>query len=99
MTADRMTELFLYVVSQLEVDDDGLAPGQDLEDLNAAAFACMAMKAIAVSPDHVEDILLFDLADATEALIVTAAEPAESDVVTRFHRARAAVLQNRLSSM
>jgi hypothetical protein len=96
---DRMTELFLYVVSQLEVDDDGLAAGQDLADLNAAAFACHAVKAITIAPENVEDMLIFDLADATEALIVTAAEPAEGDVVSRWHKCRAAVLSNRLGNL
>ena len=88
MNAERFVELFLYCVGLLRVDDDGLLPGHDMADLNACALLCTMVKALAIVPRDVQDILLFELADATEALIVTAVLPPEGDVSERWTKAR-----------
>jgi hypothetical protein len=96
---ERTTELFLYCLDRLRVDDDGLAPGNDMGDLNAAAFLCHMVKALAIAPRDVQDILLFELADATESLLMTAVMPADGDVATRWAKARAAVVKNELDGL
>lgn len=98
-TAERTVELFLYCIDLLRVDDDGLAPENDLSDLNACALLCHMVKALTISPRDVLDVLLFDLADATEALIVTAVVPPDGDVSTRWAKARAAVASCQLGSL
>ena len=89
-TPERTIELFLYSVGLLQVDDDGLLPVHDLSDLEACAFLCRAVKALAIVPRDVQDILLFELADATEDLLTTAVLAPESDVVERWTKARVA---------
>lgn len=98
-TPERTVELFLYCVGMLRVDDDGLLPGHDVADLNACAFMSLAVKALAIAPRDVQDVLLFELADATEALIVTAVMPPEGDVVGRWTKARVALLECQLGGL
>jgi hypothetical protein len=98
-TPERTVELFLYCIGQLRVDDHGLLPGHDMADLNACAQLCTIVKALAIVPRDVQDVLLFELADATEALIVTEVLAPEGDVVDRWTKARVALLQNGLSAM
>jgi hypothetical protein len=78
---ERAMTLFLYVINHLQVDDHGLVGGHDLSDLNAAAFLCRAVKTIAIAPRDVLDVLMFNLADATEALLLTAVLPGNGDEV------------------
>ena len=99
VTPERCIELFLYCIGQLRVDDDGLVPGHDMADLNACALLCTMVKALAIVPRDVQDILLFELADATEALIVTAVMPPEGDVSKRWTKARAELLQCQLGGL
>lgn len=97
---ERTTELFLYCIGRLQLDDDGLAPGKnDIADLNAAALLCRMVKSLAIVPRDVLDIFLFELADASEALITTAVMPADGDVVTRWIKARAAVMECQLGAL
>jgi hypothetical protein len=96
---DRAVELFLFCVGQLRVDDDGLLPPHDVGELNAAAFMCRMVKALAIVPRDVQDVLLFELADATESLITTAVLPPEGDVVGRWTTARVSVLNCRLGAL
>jgi hypothetical protein len=96
---ERLPELFMYCLDQLRVNDDGLAPGHDEAELETCAFLSRAVKAIAIAPRDVQDVLLFELADATEALIVTAVLPPEGDVATRWAKARAAVVENQLGGL
>ena len=86
MNEERIVELFLYCLGNLKVGDDGLAPGHDIGDLNACAFLCHAIKSLAIAPRDVQDILLFELADATEALIVTAVLPPEEGDSERWKK-------------
>jgi hypothetical protein len=98
-TEERTVALFLYCVGQLRVDDDGLAEGHDMADLDACALLCRMMKALAIVPRDVHDVLLFELADATEALIVTEVLPPEGDVAGRWTKARVAVLECQLDGL
>ena len=81
------------------MDDGGLASGHAIGDLNAAAFLCRAVKALAIVPRDVQDILLFELADATEDLLTTAVLAPESDVVERWTKARVALLSCQLGGL
>jgi hypothetical protein len=96
---DRVVELFLHCVGQLRVDDDGLASGHDVAELNAVAYLCLMMKTLAIVPRDPLDILLFELADATEALITTAVLPPNGDVVGRWTNARVSVMNCRLGAI
>jgi hypothetical protein len=86
-------------VGLLKVDDDGLTPGHDLGDLNAVAFMCRMIKTLAIAPRDPRDILLFELADATEALLVTEVLPPEGDVSKRWIKARAELLTCELGGL
>ena len=100
MTAERAVELFLFGIGELRVNDDGLLPGHDIaDDLEPVAFLCRMVKALTIVPRGVQDIFLFELADATEELLTTAVLRLETDVVGRWTKARVAVLRNGLSAM
>jgi len=99
VTPERTVELFLYCVGILRVNDEGLAAGHDMSDLNAAAFLSHMMKALAIVPRDVHDVVLFELADATEALLVSSVVPTDSDVVGRWTKARVSVLQSELDAL
>jgi hypothetical protein len=99
MTGERIVELFLYCIDQLRVDDDGLAPGHDEAELETCAFLSRAVKALGIAPRDVHDVLLFQLASATEDLIVTAVLPSDGDVATRWAKARAAVVECQLGAL
>ena len=94
-----MVELFLYCVGRLRVHDDGLAPPHDVSELNAASFMCTMVKTLAIVPRDVLDVLLFELAAATENLITTAVLPPEGDVVGRWTNARVSVLECQLGAL
>jgi hypothetical protein len=96
---DRTIELFLHFVGILRVDDDSLASGHDMAELNACAFMCLMMKTLAIVPRDVQDVLLFELADATEDLITTAVLPPKGDVVGRWTKARVSVMECRLDGL
>lgn len=96
---DRVVALFLYCVGLLRVDDDGLTPPHDEAELEAAAFMCKMVKTLAIAPRDPLDVLLFELAAATENLIVTAVLPPEGDVVGRFTKARVSVLECQLGAL
>jgi hypothetical protein len=98
-TPERAVELFHYCIGQLKTQDDGLAPGHDEADLETCAFLCRMVKALAIVPRDVHDLALFELADATEALIVTAVLPPEGDVVGRWIKARVSVLESQLGAL
>jgi hypothetical protein len=98
-TPERTVELFLYAIGQLTVDDDGLAPGNEMADLNAIALLSHVVKALAISPRDIADVLLFELADATEALIVTELLPPEGDVTKRWTKARVELMKCELSGL
>jgi hypothetical protein len=98
-TEERTVALFNYCIGQLRVDDDGLAEGHDMADLDACALLCRMMKALAIVPRDVHDVLLFELADATEDLLTTAVVPAEGDVVGRWTKARVSVMESQLGGL
>src|ERR1700747_1119355 len=76
---DRYIEIFCHSLSKLrvDVDNDGLASGHDMADLNAIAMMCRGAKMIASAGRDVHDVLLAHLADATEALLMTAVIPSD----------------------
>ena len=95
----RAIDLFLHALSLLKPDTDGLGSGHDLTDLDAAAMLCHVVKGYTRAGHTPEDMLLYQLADATESLLVTAAVPATPDVVKPWHVARAEFLNCRLSAL
>ena len=97
---DDYISTFLWALSnRLVVGDDGLAPGNDLADLNTVAMMCLGTKMIASRGRTVDDVLLASVAEHTERLLMTAVIPAEGDVVKDWLKARAELLSNRLTSM
>ena len=95
----RAVETFLHSLSLLNTDSEGLTPGHHLDDLNMAAMLSLVVKGYTAAADTPEDVLLYQLADATESLLVAAVEPATDDVVTAWHTARATYLICRLSGL
>jgi hypothetical protein len=92
--------MFQHSLTKLRTDDDGLLPGHDLADFNAIALLCGVVKIFADAHSAtVEDVLLANLADATEALIVTAALPAQGDVVGRWIKARVELMECQLGAL
>lgn len=95
----HVTNLFLHGLNKLRTDDDGLQSGHEMDDLNVIAFLCLAIKSFTGACRTVEDILLFQLADATEALLVSSVVPTQSDVVGAWVKARAAVVECQLGAL
>jgi hypothetical protein len=91
--------LFLHSLTLLKTDDDGLLPVHDRADLNAVAFLCGVVKAYTAACRTVEDFLLYQLSDRTEALIVSSVVPADDDVVAMWWKARADVVSCQLGSL
>jgi len=110
---DQMVEMFLYSLTQLKTLDCGLAPaktaereragqchgGNELEDLNAISLLCGVVKGITSACRDVEDVLLADVVEKTEALLVTAVIPAEDDLVKPWLKSRAELLSCRLRAL
>jgi urease gamma subunit len=93
------TKLFLHGLTELKVDDNGLKAGNEMDSLNAVAFLAGVVKHYARECEAVEDILLYQLADATEALLVAAAVPTDVDVVSNWLRMRAELASNTLGGL
>jgi hypothetical protein len=91
--------LFLHSLTLLRTDDDGLELGHDRADFNAIAFLCGVAKAYVSACRTVEDFLLYQLADATEALIVSSVVPTDNDVVGLWWKARADVVNCQLGGL
>jgi hypothetical protein len=94
-----LVECFLHGLSLLDVDDDGLAGGDDMADLDMLARLCVVLKALTARCRSVEDLLLAELVDATEDLLVTAVVPGEPDISTRWAKALANVVSNQLGAL
>jgi hypothetical protein len=101
---DRYIEVFLHGLTVLPVNDVGLPCDTDKADLNVVAMMCLGVKmitsaALAAESGSVHDMLLWTLADATEALLVTAATGPDADVAHRWYRARAEYLACSLDAL
>jgi hypothetical protein len=106
MTENQLTEeqrhavnLFLHSLTLLKTDDDGLLPDHDMADLNTIAFLCGVVRTYAAACRTVEDFLLYQLADATEALLVSSVVPTPTDVSGMWWRARAEVVKCQLGGL
>jgi hypothetical protein len=101
MTAEQrhVINLFLHGLTKLNTDDNGLKPGHDIEDLNVIAFLCLAVKAVTAACRTVEDILLYQLADESEALLVSSVIPTSDDVVGNWWKARVSVVNCQLGAI
>jgi hypothetical protein len=67
--------------------------------LNACALLCGVVKTFTAAGGTVEDILLYQLADKTEQLLVSAVAPTQNDVVGMWWKARAAVVECQLGAL
>lgn len=94
---DALTES----LTLLDVTDDGLAPGHQLELLYTIAGLCRDVKAITAIPADVEALLLHNLAAATEDLLTTAVIATEHDraIATRWIKLRGELLSCRLGGL
>jgi hypothetical protein len=99
VSPDHYIDVFLHSLTKLRVHDDGLASSHDMADLNAIAMMCLGCRLIAAQGRNIHDVLLAALVDATEALLVTAVMPADSDVVKKWLRARGEYLACRLGAL
>jgi hypothetical protein len=92
--------MFMHSLTKLKMDDDGLLPGHDMADLNACALLCGVIRIFTDAYSAtVEDVLLAHLADATEALLVSAVVPTDNDVVGAWWKARADVVECQLGAL
>ena len=48
---DDLVAVFLYGLQQLAIDNTGLAPGNDIADLNAVAALCLCVKMATADAD------------------------------------------------
>ncbi len=95
----RVVDVFLYSLTLLKTEDDGLAPGNDEADLNAVGMMCGMVKWIACAGTTPEHVLLYGLAHLTEYLLTTAVMAAEFDVVTDWLKTRAELVSCRLGGL
>lgn len=96
----QAVDLFLHSLTMIRTSDDGLESGHDLEDLNMCAFLCGVVRIFTdACAATVEDMLLAHLADATEALLVSAVAPTDDDVVGEWWKSRAAVVECQLGAL
>jgi hypothetical protein len=91
--------MFMHGLTKLRTGDDGLLPDHDLADFDTIALLCGVVKTFTAAGHTVEDILLYQLADKTEALLVSAVAPTESDVVGMWWKSRAAVVECQLGAL
>ena len=91
--------MFLHGLTKLKTDDDGLQSGHDMADFNTIALLCGVVKTFTAAGSTVEDILLYQLADKTETLLVSAVAPTESDVVGMWWKARADVVECQIGAL
>jgi hypothetical protein len=92
--------MFMHSLGKLKTDDYGLQSGHDMADLNAIALLCGVVRIFAdAHSETVEDVLLAHLADATEALLVSAVIPTGDDVVGAWWRARGDVVECQLGAL
>ena len=95
----HVVNVFLHSLTKLHTDDDGLKPGHDMDDLNTIAFLCLAIKALTATCRAVEDFVLYQLADATERLLVDTVVPQGCDVAGLWWKARAEVVNCQLGGL
>lgn len=102
MNADEreVCDLFEYSLTQLRVDDEGVA-ASDFADVLACANLCRAVRRVAADTDDVEALLLHQLVDATELVLTTYAVVASDNpaIVTRWVKARGELLSCRLGAV
>ena len=96
MTDDDITGIFLFSLTLLDVDDNGLTDDNDIHDLEAIAKLCRDVKAITAAADTPYQMALFRLAVLTEDVLVTWVIP-DRQVVKAWVLARAEVLKLRLA--
>jgi hypothetical protein len=93
----RLCDIFVESLELLDVDDTGLTADNRLADMNAIAYACQQVKAIAAPGDTPEQLALNRLAVLTEDLLVTYVFP-DRRVVRDWLVARSELLQLRITS-
>jgi hypothetical protein len=91
--------MFMHSLSLLKTDDHGLLPDHDLADLNAIALLCGVVKTFTAAGSTVEDVLLYHLVDATEALLVSSVMATDEDVSGKWWKARAALVECELGAL
>jgi hypothetical protein len=67
---DELIGVFKYALQQLDANEDGITENNQLADLNATAALCLAIKALAVDGNTLEELCLRRLAALTEDLLV-----------------------------
>jgi hypothetical protein len=95
----KAVDLFMHSLTLLRTDDYALLPGHDEADLNTCAFLCGVVKTFTAAGSTVEDILLYQLADATEGLLVTAVLLGDKDVSGIWWKARAELVSCQLGGL
>jgi hypothetical protein len=96
----QAVNLFMHSLTKIRTDDAGLLPDHDLQDLNTIALLCGVVRIFAdAHSETVEDVLLAHLADATEALLVSAVVPTDNDVTGAWWKARADLVECQLGAL
>jgi hypothetical protein len=95
---DRVPGAFVFGISQLEVTDDGLAPGHQVEVLDVIATLAKALNLLTLAERSPAEMLLRRLAMATLDLLSTALmhTPEDAEIVTTWRQAYAEWLECQL---
>jgi hypothetical protein len=96
--ADRVPGAFVYGLTQLDVTDDGLAPGHQIEVLDVIFTLAHGIKMLAPDASTLAEMLLRRLAAATLDLLSTAFmhTPEDAEIVTTWRAAYAEWLECQL---
>jgi hypothetical protein len=95
---DRVPGAFVYGLSQLNVADDGLAPGHQVEVLDVVATLAHGVKMLTPDASTLAEMLLRRLAMATLDLLSTALmhAPEDAEIVRTWRGAYAEWLECQL---
>jgi hypothetical protein len=96
----EVTALFEYSLTQLRVDDEGVA-ASDYADVVTCAGLCRRMRYVTADAADVHTLLLYRLVCATEALLTTYVVVADDNrlIVNEWFRARGELMSCRLGAL
>jgi hypothetical protein len=95
---DRVPGAFVYGLTQLDVTDDGLAPGHQIEVLDVIFTLAHGVKMLTADADTLAAMLLRRLAAATLDLLSTALmhTPEDAEIVKTWRAAHSEWLECQL---
>ncbi len=97
MTPDDVIGCFLFGLSDLHVTDDGLAPDNDAEHLQAVGTLSVLVYRIAAASEAPYDLALARLATLTGGLLLSSQLGGGPEIVQKWRLAKAEVVALQLA--